>query len=414
MRAEPTHPAPPALAEGAVPTRPGWVFWLWLAGVSGTLLGDAVMYFALGWVASASGGALAGAVLTCIAVPRSIFLLLGGAVADRYGARRVMLTGDAVMLAVTLIAAGIWVSGHHSPWLLLVLGLCIGTVEAFYLPASGSMPRRLVPDRAVPQAMAARQVVGRVVVLAGAPLGGVLVAAAGLSAALVFDVLTFAVMLVVMSAIRVPGGAPSSAAGNLLAEMGEGIRAAYRDPLLRAALILVGAVAGFLIPIGSLMVPLLARDAGWGPTSAGLVTGAFGGLSVLVAVVAMSVGTHRRAGLLSATGLLIAGLGVLALALSDVLALSVAASAVAGLGTGLFATHVGPLVLRTAAAGQMSRIQSILVLVQTVPLIVTNNVLGSLADRAGAGWAAGLCAVLIIATGTYGILNRPLRTAVFD
>ncbi len=91
-----------------------------------------------------------------------------------------------------------------------------------------------------------------------------------------------------------------------------------------------------------------------------------------------------------------------------------AAAAVTGLGTGTFVGHVGPLVLRTAADGQLSRIQSILLLVQTVPLIATNNLLGLLTDRAGAGTAAAVCATVILTAGVYGLLNRSLRSAVFD
>ncbi len=57
------------------------------------------------------------------------------------------------------------------------------------------------------------------------------------------------------------------------------------------------------------MVPLLARDAGWGPATAGLVAGTLGGASVLVAVVILEFGAHRRAGVFSALGLLMSGWG---------------------------------------------------------------------------------------------------------
>jgi MFS family permease len=66
----------------------------WLAGVLASMLGDVVLYFALGWAASAHGGSVAALVLTAINLPRALFLLVGGAVGDRFGARRIMLGWD--------------------------------------------------------------------------------------------------------------------------------------------------------------------------------------------------------------------------------------------------------------------------------------------------------------------------------
>jgi hypothetical protein len=53
-----------------------------------------------------------------------------------------------------------------------------------------------------------------------------------------------------------------------------------------------------------------------------------------------------------------------------------ACSAIAGLGTGLFSTRIGPLVLRSAPEEFTSRMQAINVLAQALPLLATNNLLG--------------------------------------
>lgn len=45
--------------------------------------GDGAPYFALGWAASGYGGAATGLVVAAITVPRTVLMLLGGAVADR-------------------------------------------------------------------------------------------------------------------------------------------------------------------------------------------------------------------------------------------------------------------------------------------------------------------------------------------
>ncbi|MGD0561030.1 MAG: hypothetical protein ABSA93_39420 [Streptosporangiaceae bacterium] len=50
---------------------------VWLGGAVVSQLGDAALYFALGWAASAHGGPAAGLVLSAINLPRTALLLAG-------------------------------------------------------------------------------------------------------------------------------------------------------------------------------------------------------------------------------------------------------------------------------------------------------------------------------------------------
>ncbi|MFB7268587.1 MFS transporter, partial [Streptomyces nojiriensis] len=156
--------ARPVSARPALPR----AYLFWLVGTRASLLGDAVLHFALGWAASAHGGGTGALVLTAITVPRTLLLLVGGAVGDRFGARRVMITGDAVMLTATLVLALVGLRLGASPWLLVVVAVIIGTVDAFYLPATGSMPRRLVGKDQLPRALALQQAGGQIASLLGA------------------------------------------------------------------------------------------------------------------------------------------------------------------------------------------------------------------------------------------------------
>ncbi|MGW4807889.1 MFS transporter, partial [Kitasatospora sp. NPDC004272] len=154
----------------------------WLAGTRASTVGDAALATALGWTAAGLGGTTAGLVLTAVTVPRTVLLLFGGAVADRFGARRTALAGDGAMLAVVLALAVVDRTAGSTAWTLLGFALLIGTVDAFQLPASGALPRLLVAPAQLPRALALRQAGGQAAVLLGAPLGAVLVGAAGLAA----------------------------------------------------------------------------------------------------------------------------------------------------------------------------------------------------------------------------------------
>jgi hypothetical protein len=58
---------------------------VWLSGAMVSQVGDAALCFALGWAASAHGGQAAGLVLSSIGLPRTVLLLVGGAIGDRLG-----------------------------------------------------------------------------------------------------------------------------------------------------------------------------------------------------------------------------------------------------------------------------------------------------------------------------------------
>lgn len=152
---------------------------VWLGGAVVSQAGDAALYFALGWAASAYGGPAAGLVVSSISLPRTVLLLIGGAVGDRLGARRIMITGSTIMLAVAAVLAAVSWRWGTPLGLLLAAGLITGTVDAFYLPSSGSMPRQLVDDASLPRALALRQSGSQLASMTGGPLGGALVAFAG-------------------------------------------------------------------------------------------------------------------------------------------------------------------------------------------------------------------------------------------
>src|SRR5262249_7178902 len=95
-------PTAPAAAPEAVPASPPQVRHpitvrhyrnLWL-GATISLLGDQFYLVALPWLVleiTKSSVAL-GTMLMTAAIPRAVFLLIGGAVIDRFSARRVMMT----------------------------------------------------------------------------------------------------------------------------------------------------------------------------------------------------------------------------------------------------------------------------------------------------------------------------------
>ena len=132
---------------------------------------------------------------------------------------------------------------------------------------------------------------------------------------------------------------------------------------------------------------------------------------MLVAVIVTAGGAFRRPGAAAAAGIALAAVAVLALTVARSPVAGMAAFALVGVGSGIFSTHVGPLILGGAPATHLARVQSVLVLVQSVPLLLTLNVLGRFADLFTVDVALLACAVFLLVSAGFGISSPVLRTA---
>jgi hypothetical protein len=172
------------------------------------------------------------------------------------------------------------------------------------------------------------------------------------------------------------------------------------------ALGLTAGAAAFLLPTMSLVLPLLARDAGWSPSWTGAIAGAQGAGIVMVTVFVARRGGARRAGAAASGGLAVAALGQAGLVVAAVLpageGAAVVAAAAVGTGSGLFTAHLAPLVLGSAPRTHLARVQALVGLVQVVAVTVTNPALGALAGATSPALAAGACALGLLACAAAG------------
>lgn len=170
--------------------------------------------------------------------------------------------------------------------------------------------------------------------------------------------------------------------------------------------------AAFLLPVLALILPVLARQEGWEPTQVGLVYGISAVGTTAVAVGVLMTGVLNRPGIAGCGGLVAAAAGVLGLAVLPGLPLSLASGALIGIGTGLFSTHIGPLVLGGTPQTHIGRVQAIVAMAQSVPLLVTNFALGSLAQFAGAKVSLVLCSFALSTIAAVALSSMHLRKAL--
>jgi MFS family permease len=159
------------------------------------------------------------------------FAFLGGALADAQDRRSMVLASEVALMACSLLLAGNSALAHPQVWLLFVVATAWGVFDAVQRPSLDAMLPRLVDRDELPAAAALGSLRGTLGQILGLALGGVLVAAVGLTAAYLVDGATFVVGLVCLWLMRaVPP--PADAERPSLRRVMDGLRYARSRPEL--------------------------------------------------------------------------------------------------------------------------------------------------------------------------------------
>ncbi|MFY1696625.1 MFS transporter [Solwaraspora sp. WMMA2101] len=388
----------------------------WLAGLGVSIVGDQVYFVALAWTAvQVAGAGGAGLVLATASVSRLVLLPVGGAVVDRWGVRRLMLGSDALRCAVMVAAAVATATTEPALAVLIVVALVFGAVDAVFLPAVGALPPYLVASEHLARLQGMRMTLARGAIVAGAPLGGAVVAAHGITAAFALNALTFAVSVLALATVRVrPGAAAKPAGGSrgMGREVRAGLAVAARSPLLRTIL-LVSAVAelGFTGPF-NVGIALLAQERGWGATGVGLIVGGFGVGAALAAVAVAVLGRLPRAGLLIGPLTFVTGAALAGVGFAPARQWAVAASVLLGVSIGL-AGALGMALLQAHTPPQyLGRVMSLSSLAGYGGIPVSYALTGLVAGLWGPAAALMGGTALAAAAGLTALSNQTLRRAV--
>lgn len=327
-------------------------------GESISLLGDQFHYVALSWlVLGLTGSGLAlGTVLLAAALPRGVFLLLGGVLSDRVSPRTLMLGSNLVRAAITTAIAALVLGARIEIWQLIVAAALFGTVDAVFFPAINTIVARLVPEDRLAPANAVLQGTQQLMSTVGPALAGIAIAIIGVGAAFAIDAVSFAVASVAVWLVssvrasapgqpandRAPGrdatlappstgvadsapADPSFAASSIsergstsmAASMVEGAQAVLGDPVMRMIVLLSTAFnLAFTGPVVVGLPWLVQVRFGGDALMLGLLFAAFGGGSLIGVVLAGSAPRTRSLGglLLAVATVLGVGLGAIGLA----------------------------------------------------------------------------------------------------
>ena len=257
---------------------------LWIANTASNI-GSQIQVVGAGWLMSTltSSPQLIAFVQTAINAPTVLFILAGGAVADNYARRGIMLISQSAMLTVALLLAAMTWLGAVNVWSLLALTFAMSAFGSFNNPSWHGSVRDILPRDMISRAVALNSASINVARTAGPALGGLIVTIAGVAAAFIVNALSFAGFLVALARWKPTGTSRIAPRERVAPAMIAGIRYAMRAPHIRNAVARAG-FSGLSASAAFALLPVLARyEMGGGAFLYGVLLGAFGAGAVLSA-----------------------------------------------------------------------------------------------------------------------------------
>jgi MFS family permease len=270
---------------------------LW-TGQTLTLLGSFVSNIAYPFqVLQLGGSALElGALVSAFTGSSLVFLLIGGAVADRVPRRTLIVATELGRGVIAAIIAILGFTGALQIWHLYVSYALFGAASAFSIPALAAIIPELVPEEILVPGNAVQGLSRQGARVGGPIVGGLIVATAGPPAAFAFDAITFVLSAgaVALTRARPLGLEPRQ---SVLKEIREGFAFVFSVQWLWVTIFGWSVIAAAFVGAITVGLPLLVTNVlGGGAQTYGLISAAIG-VGEAVGATAIAQVHIRRSGL---------------------------------------------------------------------------------------------------------------------
>jgi len=338
---------------------------LWI-GSTISLLGDQLYLVALPWLVLqlTNSSRDLGTLLMTAAIPRAALMLVGGAVTDRFSARRVLMTTAAVRaVLVGTVATLIWLK-VVALWQLYALTLAFGVADAFSFPAGPALIPTLVPPEQLRPANALLQSSTVSSQMLGQAPAGWLIKLWGTTFAFLFDALSFLAVIVALINIPDPPKAAAPPAGaparpTMWHSIIEVLRTVRDDPPLLSFIVIIATInicVGGPIGVG---LAAVAKFRFASATAFGIFLSCFSGGMLAGILLGALVKRPRKRGLQFIVMSALAGFEMVAIGLSLQMVAICTLLAVMGLGVGFVNVQFSAWTQTRVPPALMGRVMSV-------------------------------------------------------
>ena len=343
-----------------------------------------------------------------------LFSFVGGAIADRFDQRQILLITQSISLLLAVFMGLLTVMGVIHVWMIVVLAFCSGMVLSFDQPTRTAMLPLLVPRNQLMNAISLQSLVFNGASVVGPALAGVTVGIIGYAGNFFLNALSYLGVLIALLLMRVPSLANTqrqTQRTSLVQSIRVALATVRRDKILPWILSGYGALL-FCGPSSALILPIFATTIlQVNAVQLGLLFSGAGIGTVIGGLLLASRGDFRHKGALWLAGLVVWASAFALFALSHFFLLTLLALCLVGVAqTAVGSTTI--LLLQTRMPPQMrGRVMSLntLLLMGVRPL--GDFPAGVLVMALGASLTVLLSAGIVGSYALYLLLQcRELRT----
>jgi len=271
-------------------------------------------------------------------MPVLVLGLFGGIVADAVSKRTALFITQIAAGLLALILGVLVASDRVEVWMVFVLALGLGTVNAFDMPIRQSFVVEMVGREDIANAVALNSAVFNVTRIIGPAIAGLTIAAIGIEPLFFINAASYLAVVVSLIFMRTQDlHQPTERAvvernwRSVVDALVEGLRYTRRDQTIFLAITVLGVVSTFALNF-SVLIPLVARDVlGGNAETYGFLMAATG-VGSLVSALSIAFG-QRPTMLRLLAGAVTIGISMVGLGLSRSLPLSLGLMFLAGWGT---------------------------------------------------------------------------------
>jgi len=304
-----------------------------------------------------------GVVFVALSVPRLIFMIVGGAVADKFPKKNIMFYSNIIRAILVATILTWFIVGDVTLYTFALFALFFGLADAFFWSADGSILPELVEKSRLTQANSLTQMTNQASVILGPVLGGILIKFTNYETIFSITILLLIVAAILVQKIQFTMPEQKDTDKGMFTSIKKGILYVKESPFLSTFLICSAFLNLFLIGPMQVGFPLFVKNVLHGDSlQFSYLEASVGGGMAIGAIIVGLKNINRRRGLFCIIMMLLSGIFFLAINFSTVLWQALLAGMFYGITIAMAIVPLMAMIQSTVKEEMMGRVMSLLML----------------------------------------------------
>ncbi|PEN96797.1 MFS transporter [Bacillus wiedmannii] len=304
-----------------------------------------------------------GVVFVALSVPRLIFMIIGGAIADKFPKKNIMFYSNIIRAILVATILTWFIVGDVTLYTFALFALFFGLADAFFWSADGSILPELVEKSRLTQANSLTQMSNQASVILGPVLGGILIKFTNYETIFSITILLLIVAAILVQKIQFTMPEQQNTDKGMFTSIKEGILYVKESPFLSTFLICSAFLNLFLIGPMQVGFPLFVKNVLHGDSlQFSYLEASVGGGMAIGAVIVGLKNINRRRGLFCIIMMLLSGVFFLSINFSTVLWQALLAGMFYGITIAMAIVPLMAMIQSTVKEEMMGRVMSLLML----------------------------------------------------